>query len=303
MLTTDDLTTWRARLGPVGVWTAGLDGLPATEVATAAAELEAAGAGSLFFGEAYGREAFTQAALALSGTSSLVVGTGIATIHGRDPFAARGAQATLASSSGGRFVLGLGVSHRPIVEGVRKHDYGSPLAAMRAYLEGIDEAQPFVPDPASGPVLVAALGPKMLALSAELADGAHPYLTTPEHTAIARAAIGDDKLLVVEQTATLVDDPEEHQRRAHAHLEVYTGLPNYRNNWFRLGFGEEDVVRGGSQRLKDALVPQGLDAALAAVTEHLEAGADHVVVQVVGTHPLDLDRDAVATLVRAAAAR
>ncbi len=300
MLTTDDLQTWRDRLGRVGVWTGGLDGLPATEVGAAAARVEAAGAGSLFFGEAYGREAFTQAALALAGTDTLVVGTGIANIHARDPVAARAAQATLASSSEDRFVLGLGVSHRPIVEGMRKHEYGSPLTAMRSYLEGLGATQPFVPDPASGPVLVAALGPRMLELSAEHADGAHPYLTTPEHTATARAAVGPDKLLVVEQAASLVADTDEHQRRAHTHLEIYTGLPNYRNSWTRLGFTDEDYVRGGSRRLKDALVPHGLDASVAAVQAHLDAGADHVVVQVLGEHPLHLDLDGVAAVLEAA---
>ncbi len=299
MLTTDDLHTWRDRLGHVGIWTAGLDGLPATEVGDAAARVEAAGAGSLFFGEAYGREAFTQAALALAGTETMVVGTGIANIHARDPVASRAAQATLAASSGDRFVLGLGVSHRPIVEGMRKQDYTSPLGTMQAYLEGVAETQPFVPDPAGGPVLVAALGPRMLELSAAHADGAHPYLTTPEHTASARAAIGGDKLLVVEQAASVVDDPDEHTRRAHTHLEIYTGLPNYRNSWLRLGFDEEDLVRGGSQRLKDALVPHGVEASVEAVRAHLEAGADHVVVQVLGEHPLHLDLEGVAAVLTA----
>lgn len=299
MLPTDDLTAWRERLGPHGVWTPGLDGLPATEVGPAAARIEAAGAGALFFGEAYGREAFTQAALALQGSERLVVGTGIANIHARDPVGSRAAQATLAASSGDRFVLGLGVSHRPIVEGMRQHDYGSPLDTMRSYLEGLAATQPFVPDPASGPVLVAALGPRMLELSAELADGAHPYLTTPEHTASARAAIGADKLLVVEQAVTVVDDADEHRRRAHMHLEIYTGLPNYRNNWKRLGFDDADVVRGGSDRLKDALVPRGLGAAADAVRAHREAGADQVLVQVLGEHPLHLDLDAVAEVLAA----
>lgn len=301
MLDIDALTHWRDRLGRVGIWTGGLDGIPAVDVGAAAARVEAAGAGSLFFAEAYGREAFTQASLALAGTTSLVVGTGIANIHARDAVASRAAQATLAASSGDRFVLGLGVSHRPIVEGMRRHDYGSPLGTMRAYLEGLGSTQPFVPDPVSGPVLVAALGPRMLELSAELADGVHPYLTTPEHTVTAREAIGPDKLLVVEQAATLVDDADEHQRRAHTHLEIYTGLPNYRNSWFRLGFTEEDAVRGGSQRLKDALVPHGVDAAVSAIEAHLDAGADHVVVQVLGEHPLHLDLDAVDALLAATA--
>lgn len=298
-LSTDDLSTWRDRLGRVGVWTGGLDGMPATEVGAAAGRVEAAGAGSLFFGEAYGREAFTQAALALGGSDELVVGTGIANIHARDPVASRAAQATLAASSGDRFVLGLGVSHRPIVEGMRKHDYGSPLATMRSYLDGLADTDPFVPDPATGPVLVAALGPRMLELSASHADGAHPYLTTPAHTATARAAVGDDKLLVVEQAATVVEDRDTWRERAHAHLEIYTGLPNYRNSWKRLGFADDDFVRGGSDRLKEELVPFGLDASVVAVRAHLDAGADHVVVQVLGDHALHLDQDAVTAVLDA----
>jgi probable F420-dependent oxidoreductase len=140
----------------------------------------------------------------------------------------------------------------------------------------------------------------MLELSASHADGAHPYLATAEHTATARQAIGDDKLLVVEQAATVVEDFDTWRERAHAHLEIYTGLPNYRNNWKRLGFDEDDFVRGGSDRLKEGLVPFGLEASVAAVEAHLDAGADHVVVQVLGEHALHLDIDAVVEVLAAA---
>jgi probable F420-dependent oxidoreductase len=130
--------------------------------------------------------------------------------------------------------------------------------------------------------VIAALGPKMLDLAATLTDGAHPYLVTPSHTAQARAALGD-KFLGVEQAVVLGQDREESLRRAHDHLEFYTGLPNYRNSWLRQGFSEDDLVRGGSERLCDALVAQGDEASvLARVREHLDAGADHVCLQVLG---------------------
>ena len=281
-------------LGRVGLWTAGLDMLPAAELADAAAEVEDLGYGALWFGEAYGREAFTQAALLLAATSRMVVATGIASLHARDAVAARGAQATFASASPGRFLLGLGVSHRPLVEGLRGHTYGRPLAQMRDYLDAMDRVQPLahagdVPQPR----VLAALGPKMLELARDRASGAHPYLTTPEHTATARAALGPDRVLAVEQAVVLTGDPEVARARAHAHLEIYTGLPNYRASWERQGFDPaRDAIRGGSERLKDALVAWGDEEACAArVRAHLDAGADHVCVQALGEHALAAPRE------------
>lgn len=294
----DDL---RERLGPVGIWTGSLDGLPVADARARAAELEEQGATALWYGEAYGREAFTQAGNVLEGTSTLVVGSSIANIFGRDAVAARGAQATLGALYPGRFVLGLGVSHAPLVERMRGHDYSRPLAAMRTYLEAMDSVEPLVADAAPPrPRLVGALGPRMLELSAELADGALPYLTLPEHTAQAREILGPDKVLVPEQGAVLVEDPDEARRRMHTYLEIYSGLPNYRNSWYRQGFTEDDTVRGGSDRLKDAMVPHGLQATLDRVQEHLDAGADQVAVQVLGEHPLDPAGGHVADLLAAA---
>lgn len=280
-------------LGRVGVWSAGFDGLPVPEAQEAAARLEAAGYGALWFGEAYGRESLTHAAMLLAGTDQAVIATGITSIHGRDPVAARAAQATLLDAYPDRFLLGLGVSHRPLVERFRGGDYGSPLAEMRAYLDGLDQVTPVA---AGGdrpaPRVLAALGPMMLELARERCAGAHPYLVTPQHTATARAALGDDRLLAVEQAVVLTDDEATFRERAHAHLEIYTGLPNYRNSWSRQGFDEDDYVRGGSDRLKDALVAWGgIEECAARVAEHLEAGADHVCVQVLGEHALDLPTD------------
>ncbi len=279
-------------LGRVGLWTAGLDGLPLAEAAEAVAEVDELGYGALWFGEAYGREAFTAASVYLQASTRMVVATGIASIYGRDAVAANAASRTLSALHPDRFLLGLGVSHAPLVERMRGHSYGKPVQAMREYLDAMDGA-PFLAAEAGDapPRVLAALGPKMLELSRDRAQGAHPYLVTPEHTASARQLLGDGPVLAVEQAVVLVDDEEEFRRRAHAHLEIYTGLPNYRNSWLRLGFTEDDAVRGGSARLQDALVARGLEAAVARVQEHLDAGASHVCVQVLGADPFGVPRE------------
>lgn len=277
-------------LGRVGLWSTVTDALPVPAAQELVAEVEQLGYGAYWFGEAYGREALTSAATLLAGTSSIAIATGIASIHGRDAVAARSGQRTLASAHPGRFVLGLGVSHRPLVERVRRGAYDRPLSQMRAYLDLMDEA-PFLAADGDAPTatVLAALGPRMLELARERSDGAHPYLVTPEHTAVAAEALGPDRVLAVEQAVVLTDDPDVARERAHAHLEIYTGLPNYRRSWERLGFSDEDFVRGGSQRLKDALVAWGdADACAAAVRAQLDAGATHVCVQVLGDHPADV---------------
>lgn len=276
-------------MGAVGLWTGALDALEIAAARDAVATLDAQGWGSLWFGEAYGREAFTAAQLYLSASERLVVGTGIASIYGRDAVAANAAARTLQGAFPGRFVLGLGVSHAPLVERMRGHSYGKPVTAMREYLDALDAA----PYMAAGgeqvpPRVLAALGPKMLELARDRADGAHPYLVTPEHTSSARAVLGDGPLLVVEQAVVLTEDEDEWRRRAHWHLEIYTGLPNYRGSWVRQGFAEEDFGRGGSERLKAAMVTRGLDAAQARVRAHLDAGASTVVLQVLGDGPGDV---------------
>ena len=274
-------------LGRIGIWTGTLDALAPAAAQDAAAELDELGYGALWFGEAYGREALTHAAVLLAGTRRLTVATGIASIYARDAMAANAAARTLNALHPGRFLLGLGVSHAPLVERFRGHDYGRPVSAMRAYLDAMDgaaylagggpEAEP------APPRVLAALGPRMLDLARERAAGAHPYLVTPEHTHQARERLGPDAVLAVEQAVVLTEDEAEFRRRAHAHLNIYTGLPNYRNNWLRLGFDESDMGRGGSERLADAPVGWGdEERALRLVCEHLEAGASHVCIQVLG---------------------
>ena len=239
-------------LGTVGLWTGALDALPLAAALEQVAELDEQGWGALWFGEAYGREALTAAALYLGASRRMAVATGILNIHARDAMATAAAARTLAAAYDGRFVLGLGVSHRPLVERLRGHEYGPPLSAMRSYLEALAGATYAVAGAEPMPTTVlAALGPKMLALAGEQADGAHPYLVTPEHTAQARAILGPDKVLAVEQAVVLDNDVDQWRRRAHWHLEIYTGLPNYRLSWQRLGFGEADWVRGGSDRVVD----------------------------------------------------
>lgn len=268
------------RIGRRGVWWP-TDVMPAPEAAEFAQWLESLGYGALWIPETLGRDPFAHAAYLLAETSSLAVATGIANIFNRHPGSMRQAQLTLAEQSGGRFLLGAGVSHAPIVAGVRKLDYSKPLTSMRVHLQGMADSMYMAPPPATPPkTVIAALGPKMLELAASAADGAHPYWTTPEHTAQAKAVLGDDKMLCVEQKVVLCTDPGEARATARAALGVYIALPNYFKNWFRLGFDESDLADGGSDRLIDALVPWGTaDQIEARVAEHVDAGATHVCLQ------------------------
>jgi probable F420-dependent oxidoreductase len=271
-----------------GVWTTALDTVAPSQAGEYASELEALGYGSLWFGEAYGREAFTNAGLLLAATESLIVATGIANVYGRDAVTGNAAGRTLNAAYPGRLVVGWGISHGPIVERLRGHHYGKPLSTMREYLQALDEAACFAAGAEVAPPRVrAALRPKKL--SATLADGAHPYLVTPEHTSRAREVLGPEPILCVEQAVALTDDRDEFLRRAHWHLEIYTGLPNYRGSWETQGFGEEDFVRGGSERLKEAMVAWGDTEKIAErVHAHLDAGADHVMIQALGADAFEI---------------
>ncbi len=269
-------------IGRVGIWYGGIDALPAPEARRAAQLVEELGFGALWVAEAVGRDPFVSSALLLSATERLPLATGIANIYVRDPMAMVAAQKTLAEAFPDRFLLGLGVSHGHLVAGVRKHDYTKPYSHMVEYLDRMDSALFMASPPASDPGrLLAALGPKMLELSARRANGAHPYFTTPEHTEIARATMGPDALLAPEQMVVLETDPVEARRIARAGMKIYLGLPNYFNNLLRLGFEEHDRADGGSDRLVDAIVAWGSDDQIAArVAQHHQAGADHVCVQV-----------------------
>lgn len=273
-------------LAKIGIWSGALNGTPVGQVQEIAREIEQLGYGTLWYGEAPGgRETFTQALMLLGATDELVVATGIANIYLRDASVANAGARTIAALHPGRFVLGLGASHGPLIDTMTQREYGKPLAAMRAYLDGIAETPLRTPeaDEPGPPVLLAALGPKMLELARDRTQGAHPYLVTPEHTAIARAAVGPDRLVAVEQGVVVTDDRETALRRARTHLKIYTALPNYVNSWRRLGFTEDDVAGELSDRLVEALIVWGdEDTIYARVAEHQAAGADHVCLQVLG---------------------
>ena len=276
----------------VGIWTSTHESLPASRSGEVASELESLGYSAMWLPEAWGRESFTSASLLLAATSSLTVATGIANIWARDAVTSANAARTLNAAYDDRFVLGLGVSHQPLVQRLRGHEYAAPLAQMRQFLSAMNAAPMFAPEgDHEFATVIAALGPKMLELGATLADGVHPYLVTPEHTALARQIVGD-KFIGVEQAVVLGESREEYLERAHNYLNDYTGLDNYRHSWRRLGFRDEDFVRGGSERLCEAMVVHGDEQRiLEQVNEHRAAGADHVCLQVLGadrsTIPLD----------------
>jgi probable F420-dependent oxidoreductase len=217
----------------------------------------------------------------LANTKSLIVAPGIANIYARDPMAMANGQRALAEQSGDRFLLGIGVSHAPTVTGLRGHTYGKPVATMRAYLQGMQAAPYLAPDPPERPLtIVAALGPRMMALSGELADGAHPYNVPPEHTAEARRILGPGKLLCPEVWVLLETDASAARSAARQALAPYMRLDNYVNNWRRLGFGDDELGGGGSDRFIDANVAWGTEEAIRKrIQEHWDAGADHVCIQ------------------------
>ena len=271
-------------IGRVGIWTSQLDYLTAPALRDTVQELEGLGYGALWFGENIGREPLTQAGLVLAATDRMVVATGIANIWARDPLAMVAAQATLAEAHPDRFLLGLGVSHERLVGGERGHEYGRPLGRMREYLDGMDRAalRYRAPLPEVRPRVLAALGPRMLALAAARADGAHTYFVPPEHTAEARAILGPDKLLAVEQAVVLDDDPGQARVVARRHTRRYLPLDNYVANLRRLGFDDADFEREGSDRLVDAVVACGdVEAVARRVEAHWQAGASHVCLQVI----------------------
>lgn len=269
-------------IGRVGIWYGGVDALPTPEARRAAQLVEELGYGALWVAEAVGRDPFVSSAILLSATERLVVATGIANIYARDPMTMAAGQKTLAEAFPGRFLLGLGVSHAHLVSHLRKHDYSKPYSYMVEYLARMDESLFMAIGPSENPGRVlAALGPKMLQLSATAANGAHPYFTTPEHTAIARATMGPDALLAPEQMVVVSTDASEARRIARAGMSVYLRAPNYTNNLKRIGFDDTDIADGGSDRLVDAIVAWGDEQQIAArVAEHHAAGADHVCVQV-----------------------
>jgi probable F420-dependent oxidoreductase len=268
-------------IGRVGLWTSLLDQFPTTRVREVVQELETLGWPCIWRPEAAGRDALVSAAHMLDATATLRVATGIAQIQARHPLTANAAQRTLHEASSGRFLLGLGVSHAPMITTARKLPYVTPYSDMAAYLAAMKEA-PFSAYPGTDEptTVLAALGPKMLRLAAEQADGAHPYFSPVDHTAAAREILGPGKLLAPEQMVVIDDDLTRARELAVEHMTRYLRLPNYTNNLLRHGF-EDDDIAGPSRRLVDAIVVCGdIDAVVRRVGEHHAAGADHVCIQV-----------------------
>jgi probable F420-dependent oxidoreductase len=271
----------RDRIGRVGVWLGPIGLAPAKEERAAIARIEELGYGAAWFGEGLSnREAMSHAGLLLQASERLVVASGIANIWARDATAAINGANTLNEAYGERFVLGLGASHAPIVN-VRGHDYSKPLTAMSAYLDAIEKHNYTAPKAEQpSPIVLAALRPKMLELARDRTAGAHPYFVPPAHTAKARAILGPEPLLAPEQVVVLETEATRAREVARRHMAGYLKLPNYLNNLRTLGFGDDDFADGGSDRLVDAIVAWGDEESIAGrVSEHLEAGADHVAVQ------------------------
>jgi len=279
-------------IGTYGIWTGQLDIQPSGMARDCAAELEELGFGALWIPETVFREPFVHASFLLEATSTLKVATGIVNRYGRDALTCNAAMQTLNEAFPGRFLLGLGVSHEHLVSWLRKHDYSKPYSGMVEYLDLMETSRFFAPtgEPPAQMVL-AALGPRMLRLAAERTAGAHPYFVPPEHTAVARETMGPEALLAVEQMVLFETDPERARTIARSHMAVYVQAPNYANNLKRLGFTDHDLSDGGSDRLVDAIVAWGtMDDALARVQDHLDAGADHVCVQVLDEDVMHLPR-------------
>lgn len=272
-------------LRKLGVWYF-TEGFSAQQAATFVTKVEELGYSAVWIPETVGRHPFALASWLLAHTSNLVVATGIANIYHREPGVTLSAQQTLAEQSDGRFLLGLGVSHKPLVEGLRGLHYGKPVATMSTYLDKMELS------PYSGPApkkqtktLIAALGPKMLELAARRCDGAHPYFTSPDHTLMARDILGPDSLLCVEQKVILETDCSVARSAARRAASMYLGLPNYRNNWLRMGLTEEDIAGQGSDRFIDATFAWGdLDAIRTRIRQHYDAGASHVCIQPINSN-------------------
>jgi probable F420-dependent oxidoreductase len=263
--------------------------MPAAQAAAFAKRVEAWGYTALWLPEAVGRDPLATIAYLGAHTTHLSYATGIANIYARDAMSMNAAWQTLSEAFPGRFLLGMGVSHQPSVEGLHGQEYTPPLATMREYLDRMD-ASLFIAAPPSQPPerVLAALGPKMLELARDRTRGAHPYFVPPEHTEIARTILGDDRLLAPEQMVVLETDPTKARAVARAAMSMYVNLPNYANNLLRLGFTADDLSGGISDRLVDAIVAWGdSDAIAARVRAHHDAGADHVCVQVLPFDDID----------------
>jgi probable F420-dependent oxidoreductase len=269
-----------------GVWSSALRHGDAQEIAAAAGELESLGYSALWIPDV-GGDVFGAVRNLLAATTSATIATGILNLwmHTAEETAAQ--HAALTSEHGNRFLVGIGVSHAPLIDSkIEAGAYRQPLAQTRAFLDALDAAPLHL---AVEDRVLAALGPKMLELAATRTAGVHPYLVTPEHTRIARDAVGSEAIVATEQGVVLETDPGRARAIARTNLTSYFQLPNYTNNWKRLGFSDDEIADGGSDRLIDALVAWGDETTIAArIQEHRNAGASHVCIQVLTDNPRSL---------------
>ncbi len=271
------------RLSGTGIWSGALRYGDAATAASLSTELQNLGYSALWLPDVGGK-LFESLANVLRATTTVTIATGILNVWMHTPEVAAAEHAALSAAHGHRFLCGLGIGHRPFIDMViAPGTYQNPVETMAGYLDGLDAAAvPLV----SSDRLLAALGPKMLELARTRTAGTHPYLVTPELTAKARAGIGPDGLVASEQGVVLDSNPTSARATARLHLKTYLALPNYSNNWKRQGFTDDDIAGGGSDRLVDALVVWGDEAAIAArVQQHRDAGADHVCIQVLTDDP------------------
>ena len=271
------------RLTGTGIWSGNLRYGDAGRAAELATELEGLGYSALWIPDV-GGDVFTPLDNLLRATSSATIATGILNVWMHTPEETAAEHARLTAAHGDRFLCGLGISHRPLIDRVNPAGtYAKPIETMSNYLDGLDAAStPLAP----GDRVIAALGPRMLELARTRTAGTHPYLVTPELTKAARDGVGPDGLVASEQGVVLETDPSAARAIARLHLNTYLGLPNYSNNWKRQGFTDDDLADGGSDRLVDALVVWGDETTIAArVQAQRDAGADHVCIQVLTADP------------------
>jgi probable F420-dependent oxidoreductase len=267
------------------------DSMPPQDIVADAQRLEALGYDAVWLPDLFGRELFVTAGYLLAATSRLRVATGIANVYARDAMSAAQAARTLSEFHGGRFILGLGVSH-PQAARARGHRWESPVEKLAAYLDGIASAAMNAPEPPeAAPIFVAAHGPRLLALAAERADGANTYLMPPEHTRQAREILGPDKQLNVVLPCCLCADAQKARGIARKGLSMYMQLPAYKRQWARFGLTESDSSDGGSDRLIDTLVAWGDESAVRTrIAAHMQAGANRIIVMPYNTEPKPRER-------------
>ena len=266
------------QMGKIGAWVA-TNALDKHQLADLARGLDNLGYDALWYPESTSYDSLSLGAFLLSKSERLAVASGIANIYARDAYTAVAGHNSLNMLYGDRFVLGLGVSHVPLVTGRRGHKYGKPVATMRDYLEQMDAADLDLGAPTRNLVL-AALGPKMLQLARDMTCGALPYCGTPKHTSMAREVLGPKKWLCVEQKICFTQDERIARDVASSGMERYLALENYRNHWFRIGFSKNELVTGGNERFLDSMVLWGSeDTIREGLQAHFDAGATHVAIQ------------------------